>query len=162
MIGLVHAMRSNGPLPQVGIRTYPFETGSAGDVAVRLIDKIGQLLVDPRTETSDSDRELKAELDSLLQTLNLTRLAIQTYEYTPVGRNLAISINPEVERCCAVLQDLFDSIDSCHQGLFATTIQWFWRSVWWSGCEMDGRVLLQTKLSAHRILLGGCLMALNS
>jgi hypothetical protein len=143
------------------MRPHHSEVGSAGAIAASLIGKIEELLVD-RTETTDNDRELKDELELLRQTLTLTRLGIQTFEYTPLGRNLAESINPELERCCVLLQQLFDSFDSCRQGLFPTFIWHLWRYVWWSGCEMDGRASLRTQLSAHRILLGGCLMALNS
>jgi hypothetical protein len=138
-----------------------FEAGPIDSVAAGLIDKIQQLLVD-RIDLSDDDRRLNTELETLRQTLTLSRLALETFEFTPVGRNLANTISPEVEQCCAALQELFNSIDNCRRGLFSTFICNLWRRIWWSGCDMDGLISLREKLSAHRILLGGCLKAMNS
>ena len=49
------------------MRPHHSEVGSAGAIAASLIGKIEELLVD-RTETTDDDRELKDELESLRQT----------------------------------------------------------------------------------------------
>jgi hypothetical protein len=135
-----------------------FEIASSGGY---LIDKIEQLLADD-ADFTDNNRALKNELTFLRQTLSLTGLAIQTFEYTPLGQNLADSIKPEVEQCCTILQELYDSISNCRQGLLPTFIWSLWRHVWWNGYGADGQALLRTRLSARRILLGGCLMALNS
>ena len=150
-----------GISPENGVFTMAnhFKTGPIDNVAAGLINKIQQLLLN-HIDLSDDGRRLQTELETLRQTLTLVTLAVETYEFTPVGRNLANVISPEVEKCCATLQELFNSIDTCRRGLFSTFICDLWRRVWWSGC--DGQILLRTKLSAHRILLGGCLKALNS
>jgi hypothetical protein len=142
-------------------RSYTFAAGSPSDVASWFIEKTKKLL-DDHTESTDNDRALWDELELLRQTLILTDLAMQTFEYTPLGRNLARSINPQAEQCCDVLRDLFDSINRCRQNLFPTRIWNLWRVVWWCGGEMDGQALLRKKLIDHRILLGRCLKSLNS
>jgi hypothetical protein len=135
--------------------------GSAGDVADSLIIKVVQLLID-RGETGEYYRRLELELETLHHTLTLTTLAIQTYERTPLGRNLEHSIDPEVEQICVVLQELFDRIDGYRQGLWPTSIRNLWRKVWWRGCEMDDALaLMKTKLAASQQLLSQFLVALN-
>jgi hypothetical protein len=160
-----HLQQSPIPAPEIpavgGLLTGNTGSTNSEDVASNLIDKIQELLAD-RTELTDNDRALRSELETLRQILFLIGLAVQTFEYTPLGQNLAKSINPQVEQCCEVLQNLFDSIRSCRQGLFPTYIWSLWRAVWWSGCEIDGQASLRVKLSAHRMLLGKCLRALNS
>jgi hypothetical protein len=162
-----HVPRSTStPSPGISSRrkaippSHPFETGSVGNAAVRFIDNIEQSLID----RAELDCGLKEELQTLRQTLILADLAIQTYEYTPLGPNLANTINPEIEQCCTVLQKIFDSIDSCQRGLSSTPIRDLWRRVWWmrSGCETDGQTSWRSELFTHRMLIGGCLMALNS
>ena len=115
-------------------------TGSAGAVAASLIVKIVHLLID-RKETGDDYRMLELELEPLRQILTLTDLAIQTYDHTPLGQNLASCIIPEIEQIGGILQELFDSIHSYRQ---------------------DGLPSLREKLSASQTSLGVFLMALNS
>ncbi|KIM76410.1 hypothetical protein PILCRDRAFT_649108 [Piloderma croceum F 1598] len=134
--------------------SHPLETESVGNVATHFIDNIKQLLI-------DFNCGLKEELQTLRQTLILAGLAIQTYEHTPLGPNLANTINPEIVQCCTVLQKIFDSIDSCHRGLSSTPIHDLWRRVWW-WWSMDRQASWRSELFSHRMLIGGCLMALNS
>jgi hypothetical protein len=131
-----------------------------GDIATSLTVKILQLLID-RRESSD-DRALGQELKTLQQTLTLIGLAIQTYEYTPLGRNLANNIIPEVEQCCVVLDELFHEINSYRAGLYPTSIRNLWHQVWRSGSELDGLSLLRARLSVHQRSLSEFLVALNS
>ena len=161
-----HVPQSPIPTPGISSRrtaippSHPFETGSVGNAAARLIDNIEQSFVD----RAELDCGLKEELQTLRQTLILASLAIQTYEYTPLGPNLANTINPEIEQCCTVLQKIFDNIDSCRRSLSSTPIHDLWRRVWWmwSGCKMDRQASWRSELFTHRKLIGGCLMALNS
>jgi hypothetical protein len=143
-------------LPQA----YRFETGCTSDIAFGLIDTIKQLMAD-RT-TIDSDHHLKHDLDTLRQTLTLARLAIDLFRSTPLGRSLAGCINPEVDRCCTVLQELLDSIRTYRQGLFTTYIRDLWYHVWWSGWGEDEFLSLRTKLLENQKSLEGFLMALQS
>jgi hypothetical protein len=135
--------------------------GSAGDIAIRLIIKIVQLLVDCK-EFSDANQGLKLELETLQKILSLTGLAMQAYEYTPLGRNLASNIIPVVEQCCVVLDEIFVKIDSYRQGLHPTSIGILWHQVWRSGNGMDSLRLLRLRLFTYQRLLGEFLMALNS
>jgi hypothetical protein len=131
------------------------------NTASSLIDKIEQILVDS-TGPPDNNRGLQEELRPLRQTLALTGLAINAYRSTPLGQSLVSSINPEVERCCTVLQELFDSIRSCRQSMFATYIRDLWYHVWWSGWDEDEFASLRMKLLNIRKSLEGLLMALHS
>jgi hypothetical protein len=133
---------------------------TSSDIAPVLIIAIVQLLVDP--DTSDYCRDLKVELELLHQTLTLAGLAIDAYEYTPLGRSLANIVNQEAERCCVVLRELLDIIDTYRQDLNPTRIWYLWRQVWWSGCDADELASLRIKLSACQKSLGQCLRALNS
>ena len=142
-------------------QVYPLDTEV--NVTSGLIDKIEQMLVDSTLAgPPDCNRGLREELRPLRQTLTLTALAINAYRSTPLGQSLATSINPEVERCCAVLQELFDSIRSCRQSMFATYIRDLWYHVWWSGLEEDEFASLRMELLKIRKSLEGSLMALHS
>jgi hypothetical protein len=146
-------------------RTYPPGAGSADDDAATLIVKIVQLLIDHGEGHPDLKgvyRGLKLDLELLHKTLTLTSLAVQTFEYTPFGQNLANSIIPEVVQCCEVLQGLFEKIDGYRRGLNHTSIHSMWFQVFWSGCETDELSSLRKKLSVHQRSLSEFLMALNS
>jgi hypothetical protein len=162
---LCHVPRSLTSTPRVSSQTcfltqaYRFETGCTNDIAFGLIDKIEQLMAD---RAIDNDHHLKHDLDTLRQLLTLTRLAIDVFRPTPLGRSLAECIDLEVERCCTVLQELLDSIRTYRQGLFATYIRDLWYNVWWSGWGEDELLSLRTKLLENRKSLEGFLMALQS
>jgi hypothetical protein len=148
--------------PQAGpaVQAHP-ETGSPHDAATGLVVAIIQLLVD-RGETKDNYRILELELELLRQILTLTALAIQTFENTPLGQNLANSIDIEVAQICMVLQELFYKINSYREGLSSTSICAMWYQVWRKGREVDGLALLRMKLSDRQKSLCGFLVALNS
>jgi hypothetical protein len=137
------------------------EVHYAVDTAVGLIIQIASLLVD-HSDSANNYRDLKLELKSLYQTLTLTGLAVQEYIDKPLGRSLAYTIMPDVERCTAVLSELLDKVSGTGQGLLHTSISDLWRRVWWSRWSGDELATLKVKLSHIRILLGGFLSALNS
>jgi hypothetical protein len=149
------------PRKEVITGVYLSQNGSAVKVASGLIEKIEQLVVD-RTEPPDSYRGLQEQLGSLHLTLTLAGLAIKAYKSTPLGRSLASSINPEVERCCVVLQELFDGIKTCRRSLFATYIRDLWYNVWWSGWDEDEFASFRMNLLEIQKALVGFLMALHS
>jgi hypothetical protein len=134
----------------------------ASGVAVDLITEILRLLADS-VESSGSVqyRELKLVLDSLLQTLVFTRLAIQVYECTPLGPRLRNNIDPTAKTCCSVLQDIVDKINRRRKGLKSTPISSIWGLVWWSGAADEMSPMIP-KLSACQESLGMFLVALNS
>lgn len=160
--GLIPQLPTSGPatLPRRARARQRYGADLAGDIATSLTIKILQLLIDHR-ESSDV-RALVQELKTLQQTLTLVGLAIQTYEYTPLGRNLANNIIPEVEQCCVVLDELFQKINNCREGLYPTSIRNLWHQVWRRGSEVDGLSLLRARLSLHQRSLGEFLVALNS
>jgi hypothetical protein len=163
--GLVPQLPTSGPatLPRRDVLAqaqHRYGADLAGDIAMSLTVKILQLLINHR-ESAD-DRALVQELNTLQQTLTLVGLAIQTYEYTPLGRNLANNIIPEVEKCCVALDELFHKINSYRERLFPTSIRNLWHQVWRSGSEVDGLSLLRARLSVHQRSLGEFLVALNS
>src|SRR6266436_476452 len=97
------------------------EVHYAVDTAVGLIIQIASLLVD-HEDSANNCRDLKLELKSLYQTLTLTGLAIQEYIDKPLGRSLASTITPDVERCTALLSELLDKVSGTGQGLLHTSI----------------------------------------
>lgn len=128
------------------------------DIAARHILKIVHSLIG--FESSDHYRDLMPQLELLQYTLSLTGLAVQAYDYTPLGESLAITINQEVKACTAVLQELLDTIDSYQQGLESTRIRYLWRLVMGSGC-VNKLALIKTKLFAGQNSLSQCLKALD-
>ena len=146
--------------PLAGNVAVRWPSGSAGEAANQLIVQIMQLLID-RGETGASDyhRRLELELEFLRQTLTLTNLAIQTFEYTPLGQNLGQLVVLEVDKICVVLQKLYDGVNCYREGLWPTSIYKLWRKVWRRGCEMDDEV---TSLRASQHSLGAFLMSLHS
>ena len=137
---------------------FQWPTGSAGEVADRLIVEIVQLLFD-HGETRDHYRRLELELEPLRQTLLLTNLAIQMFECTPLGQNLGHYVLPEVEQICVGLKELYDRVDRYRRSLWPTSIRKLWRKVCWKGCEVDDRLV---SLRVSQQLLSKFLMALNS
>ena len=160
--GLVPPLPTSVPAPlrQRHGAQHRYRADLVGDIATSLTVKILQLLIN-RRESSD-DRALVQELKTLQQTLTLVGLAIQTYEYTPLGRNLVNNIIPEVEQCCVVLDELFHKINSYREGLYPTSIRNLWHQVRRSGSEVDGLSLLRARLSVHQRSLSEFLVALNS
>jgi hypothetical protein len=55
--------------------------------------------------------DLVLELESLHQTLTLTKFTIQKYDKTPLGQSMANTVAPEVKLCFAALQELLGSIN---------------------------------------------------
>ena len=131
---------------------------SACDVASNIIVEIKRLLVD-LTKFSVDYQYLRDLLNSLHQTLFLTGLAIQGYEDTPLGPNLAVVVVPVVEQCQVILQYMLDSIESYRRILYSTPIRDLWPPVLWSTSKV---LELVWKLSAHQRALGQFLVALNS
>jgi hypothetical protein len=131
---------------------------STCDVASNLIVEITRLL-DDLTKFSVDYRYMQELFKPLHKTLFLTGLAIQAYEYTPLGPNLVASIRPEVEQCCILLQDILDSIDRYRIILYSTPIRDLWPRVLWSGSKVHE---LTWKLSARQRSLGQFLVSLNS
>src|ERR1700733_8121146 len=70
------------------------------DLASNLIDEIIRLLVDLTEFSVDYLYLQDLLLKPLHRTLFLTGYALQLYEDTPLGPNLAALITPEVEKCC--------------------------------------------------------------
>lgn len=142
------------------VQTPLAETGlSAVDTAARLIVGIVQLLMDGGC--SEHFGDLKRELELLQKTLALTGLAIQAYQSTLLGANLANTINTEVQRCTVVLEKLFYVIDQYRQGLKSTPINYFWPKVLQCGASVDELASIRSELSACQKSLNQWLMSLS-
>lgn len=133
----------------------------AADNASGLIVSIVHLLVN-RTESLDTYRDLKRSLVLLNHTILMTRLALQTFEYTPLGLNLARTIKPAILDCRIDLQELFDRLEHCREGLNATGIRHLWSRVLWSGLPEKELSFLKDKLGLHQVMLREFLATLNS
>jgi hypothetical protein len=141
-------------LPQ---RTTCFSTSRTSEIVEITTGLIAKLLCLFRGGSSLEYQHLEIELKLLCQSLLLTRAAVLGYTDTPLGPNLAKTINPEVERCQAVLRELFDGVKGTWQGLESTSISNLWPQVWWRGDNELG-----IKLAACRKSTDAFLMALNS
>lgn len=108
-----------------------------------------------RTESSD----LKRVLELLNHTIVMIRLALQLFEHTPLGGNLARTIKPAILNCRASLQDLFDKLEGYREGISVTGIWLLWSRVIWG--EFDNQELKE-KLEMHQVSLMGFIAALDS
>jgi hypothetical protein len=130
------------------------------DLASNLIGEIMRLLLDLLTQFSVDYLYLQELLlKPLRQTLFLTGYALQLYELTPLGPNLASMIRPEVEKCCLLFQDILGNIDHYRSSLDSTHLPAFRLPSLWSGSKVHE---LTWKLSYRHRQLGQFLVALNS
>lgn len=134
-------------------------TAASCDIATRLIIRLMQTLMHP--EFSDY-HDLKPVLKLLQKTLILVRLAVYTFEFTPLGRSLADVAEKELEQCRMILQELLYKINSYQYGLGSTRIWHMWPQVLWRGCDMEELASMRAKLLAHQESLDECLNALDS
>jgi hypothetical protein len=80
-------------------------------------------------KSSERHLDLIQDLKLLNEMLSLAGVAIQAYSDTPLGPGLASVINEIAFRCCIVLQELFERIKQCWQGLTPTKVHHLWRQV---------------------------------
>jgi hypothetical protein len=80
-------------------------------------------------ERLDKYLDLKFALESLHKKIVLTGFAIQAYQYTPLGHNLANTISPDVRRCCEVLQKVLEEARKYRQALEITRIRSLWHQM---------------------------------
>jgi hypothetical protein len=129
------------------------------DLASNLIGEIIRSLVD-LTEFSVNYSYLQdLLLKPLHRTLFLTGYALQLYEDTPLGPNLAALISPEVEKCCLLFQNILDDIDRYRSTLHSTHIPASRLPALWSKSKVHE---LAWKLCHRQRQLGQFLVALNS
>lgn len=133
----------------------------AADDASGLIVAIVHLLVN-RAETSDAYRDLKRFLGLFNHTILMTRLALQTFEYTPLGPNLANAIKPEILGSLENLRYLFDKLDDYRERLNLSSVRDLWSRVLWSGSEFQELYSIRDKLYQHQVALREFLAAVNS
>ena len=86
------------------------------DITTNLIVEIINLLRAERLV------QLERDLRSLCQSLTLVRLAIETYQFTPLEANLAKSVYPELEGCRDVLQKTLGEIHRYQATFYPTSI----------------------------------------
>jgi hypothetical protein len=138
--------------------TFHSAPSPARHIAARLVVEIVQSLM---TSDTDQFRDLKEDLNTLQQTLDLTALAIDTFQCIPLGRILASTIGNETEQCIGVLRELLSDIRAYQQVLGSTRINLPWSRVG-SGCKSGEIRIWREKLSTHQKSLGGCLKVLDS
>jgi hypothetical protein len=128
------------------------------------IEHSTRMIIDITASLKSSERHLDLiqELKLLNELLSLAGVAIEIYSCTPLGPGLAGVINKTAFRCCIVLQELFERIKQCWQGLTLTKVYPLWRQVLWSGFSNEELALLKDKLSTLRESFNSVLMALAS
>lgn len=149
-----------GPLPAPTQSSHQ-QAMLAADVASSLIISIVRLLVN-RTESLDAYRSMKKFLMLLNHAILMTRYALQTFEYTPSGCNLASTIEPTIIGCRDHLQELLDMVHDYREGLSFTSVRDLWSRVLWSGSVVQELSLIQEKLSMNQAAFAEFLAALNS
>jgi hypothetical protein len=142
------------------ITTHYSKATSSSDIATGLIIEIVQSFMG--LHSPNGYRDLKLRLESLQQTVVLTELAVEAYEYTPVGRSLAKAINLEMESCVAVLQKLRKTIDSYSQVPKSSFVGYVLSNSWASGCEPNEIASIREQLRICQSSLCECLKALES
>lgn len=153
--------RSDGLAVQM--ESYHQRAMIASDSAIALIISIVQLLLVNRTDPSDKAfRDMERSLKLLYDTISTTRVALQVFERTPLGRNLAITIEPTVLDCCENLQKLLGKLEDYRSGLSYTSVRSLWRNILWSAYEDDEIHAVSNKLSGIQATLGEFLAAINS
>ena len=105
--------------------------------------------------------QLKAALETLQATLNLTRFAVKAYEHETLARSLSSVIDEEAERCYQPLRELLKQLQGSHRALALTPIRSLWPHVWRSGTEEDGTASFELKLRHCQRSLGACLAAVD-
>ena len=121
---------------------------AAADDASGLIVSIIRLLAS-RTESYGCYRDLKLSLEQLNHTILMSRLALQIFGHTPLGRSFACTIKPAILDCRTVLQELFDKLEGY---LNLTCIQYLWR-VLWSGFDDQELCLIKETLGKQQVAL---------
>jgi hypothetical protein len=129
------------------------------DLASNLISEIIRSLVDLTEFSVDYSYLQDPLLKPLHRTLFLTGYALQLYEDTPLGPNLAALISPEVEKCCLLFQNILDDIDRYRSTLHSTHIPASRLPALWSKSKVHE---LAWKLCHCQRQLGQFLVALNS
>jgi hypothetical protein len=157
-----HQVSANLPRLISTPKTYNLpDIVAAVDTATGLLDKIMPFLLD-RRYSSNSRQDLALELESLHQTLILTKLTVKKYDNTPLGQSLANMITPEVKLCSVTLQELVDSINSTCLGLSFTSIRGLWWQIWWAMLGGDEFASLRKKISYSRQSLQHLLVTMHS
>ena len=129
-------------------------------IAARLIVEIVQSLM--ASDASNQFHNLKKDLNTLQQTLDLTGLAIEAYQCIPLGRLLTNTIGKETEQCIGVLRELLSAIRAYQRGLGLIRIIFSWSRGSGSGYELGQIRNWREKLSACQKSLGECLQVLDS
>ena len=137
--------------------TFRSSASDSGLVATRLIIEIVQSL-----PASDQFRNLKGDLKILQQTLDLSGLAIEAYQCTPIGRMLSRTISEERTRCIGVLRSLLNAIKG-YQRDVKSMHRFFLLSRASAGGDELGEIRVwRDKLSDCQKSLGQCLRGLDS
>ncbi|KAF8336038.1 hypothetical protein F5887DRAFT_988374 [Amanita rubescens] len=143
-----------------GIVLRPTFRSSASDsclVAARLIVEIVQSL-----PASDQFRNLKEDLKTLQQTLDLGGLAIEAHQCTPIGRILSCTISEERARCIGVLRNLLNTIRDYQRDVKSMHRFFSLSRALGGGGELGEICVWRDKLSDCQKSLGQCLRALDS
>lgn len=132
--------------------TFRSVASSVRHPAAQLIDEILQSLM-----ASDIWRDLKEDLTTLQQALDLTGLAITACLRTPLGQILANTIRKETDQCLGVLRELLTAIVTYQRYINSP-----WGQMWGSGCQSGEGGIWRKKLIACRKSLCECLHVLDS
>jgi hypothetical protein len=132
------------------------------DSTTGLIDQITRFIHADRRSSSNKRHDLTIELESLHQTVTLTKLTVQRYNGTPLGQSLANMINPEIRLCSATLQKFLDIVKVTCLDFSSTSIRGLLCRIWWGKWDDHELPALRGILSDKRQLLQGLLVTMHS
>ena len=146
----------------VQIQNHHQQAMVATDNALALIISIVHLL---RVNHTDSDRtfqDMERSLKLLCDTISATQVALQLFEFTPLGRNLSMTIKATVVDCCENLQKMLDKLENYRSSFSYTAVRSLWRTILWNGHEFDELYAINSKLSKTKAELSKIIAAINS
>jgi|SRR5882762_158843 len=109
---------------------------------------------------SGTHRNFVIELESLHQTLILTKLTIQRYSDTSLSQSLVNLITPEIKQCLATLQKLLDCVNGVWLVFGISTVGGLCHQIWCGEWDEDQFPPLRKKLSHSRQMLQEFLVTL--
>jgi hypothetical protein len=125
-----------------------------------LINLIMPILLDLQ-KSSSTRLNSAVELESLHQTLILTKFTIQRYSNMPLSQNLVDLITPEIKQCFDTLQKLLNSVNDVWLTFSISMFGGLCRRIWCREWDEDQFPSLRKKLSHSQQMLQEFLITLH-
>ncbi|KZP32558.1 hypothetical protein FIBSPDRAFT_1036711 [Athelia psychrophila] len=124
-----------------------------------IVDIMDALIESPSLHHS---AKLPGTLASLQRILELTKLAIQAYQHSPLARTLSLAIIAEAGRCRQLLKELLSSLSHYRHTLSAAMLHFIREYISSSASESGVFTDLNSKLRECHGSFAACILALGS